>query len=429
MKIIATRFLLLCAFALMLLPGLSSAQTISIVSVSGTHFCAGDPLSITITVTGTWGHLNAFTLQLSNTSGTFDNGWTKLGSVIDTAAGSFTFNTIIPPTTPFSSHYRFRVIGAKPYTESADNGSDIFIGQQPRQLNELEKPSVHELGIAVGVPIRFHMLEEVVLTSSDTVHIDYGRGATVSSDGVTYSSSGPKTIVVESVAPGGCSVTDSFHVTVYGCDNPVIPHDAIILSSDANFTDNNQSNKTFWLNPGVSLTLGRNTDDTIFAEAGASVSGQNGGQSDDIVYLKTGASSDPDFYGVVIYQPGASLTNTNSQSIRTVECPDLTFDYSAAPPNSVMHINDGSAGVAIANTLLEQIALSPNPTNGTITINGIPQNVTEISIMNLLGSTEMKIANDNSSDLQIDLGKLSPGVYYVRFAMPGAVVTKKIIKE
>jgi hypothetical protein len=49
--------------------------------------------------------------------------------------------------------------------------------------------------------------------------------------------------------------------------------------------------------------------------------------------------------------------------------------------------------------------------------------------MNILGVTEMKIAKPNSSDLQIDLGKLSPGIYYVRFVVPGAVVTKKIVKE
>jgi hypothetical protein len=429
MKTIATPFILFCAFALMLLPGLSPAQSIVVNSVSGMSFCAGDPLSVTIAVTGTWGHLNAFTLQLSNTSGTFDNGWTKLGSVIDTAPGSFTISTTIPPTTLYSSHYRLRVIGAKPYTESSDNGSDILIGQQPRRPNQFEKPSVHELAAAVGVPIRFHQLEQFVLTSSDTVHIDYGAGATVSSDGITYSSSGLKTIILESIAAGGCSVIDTFHINAYGCDNPVIPHNAIILSSDVVFTDNNQSYKTFWLNPGVSLTLGSNANDTIFAEAGSSVSGQNGGQSDDIVYLKKGAASDPDFYGVVVYQPGASVTNTNSQSIRTVECPDLVFDYSVAPPNSIMHINDGSAGVAIANTALEQIALSPNPTNGNITINGLPQNITDISVMNLLGATEMKIAKPNSSDLQVNLGKLSPGVYYVRFVMSGAVVTKKIVKE
>src|SRR5438046_7864177 len=127
MKTITIRFALLCAFALVLLPRLSAAQSITINSVSGTKFCAGDPVSVTFTVTGTWGHLNAFTLQLSNVSGTFDNGFTRLGSIIDTVPGTFTFNTSIPPSTLFSSHYRFLLIGAKPYTGSAEHGSDLLI--------------------------------------------------------------------------------------------------------------------------------------------------------------------------------------------------------------------------------------------------------------------------------------------------------------
>ena len=427
MKTIAVKFILLSVLALILIPTLSRGQAISIGSVSATRFCAGDPLSVTFTVTGTWGHNNAFTLQLSNDTGTFDNGFTRLGSIIDTVPGTFTISTTIPPATPFSSHYRFRVIGAKPYTESADNGSDILIGQKPSQ-DSIGTPSVLESAVAVGVPITFNMFRYP--TGDDTVHIDFGAGAAnrfvTLFDGTsgTYNSPGLKTVVVEWVAPGGCSARDSFQVYAFGCDNPVIPHDAIIVSSDTVFSNNNQSNKTFWLNPGVSLTLGDNVSDTIFAEAGSSISGQ-GGQTDDIVYLKKGASSDPDFDGVVVYQPGSSLTNTNSQSIRTVECPDLTFDYSVAPPNKAFPQN----GVVNTDEISKAITISPNPTNGNITINGLPQNVTDISVMNLLGAMEMKIAKPNSSDLQIDLGKLSPGIYYVRFAMQGAVVTKKIIKE
>jgi hypothetical protein len=420
MKTLHARSLAIFICNVLFITSIATGQSVTIGTIPESQFCAGDPLSVTFTVTGTWGHNNAFTLQLSNDSGTFDNGFTRLGSVIDTAPGSFTINTSIPPPTPYSSHYRVRVIGAYPYTVSADNGSDILIGEQPTHVTW--KPGVLESSVAVGVPIEFRMFD--FSTSDDTEHVDFGAGATQSSAGVTYNSSGLKKIVIESVAPGGCSVMDSFQVYAFGCENPVIPHDAIILSSNTVFTDNNQSNKTFWLNPGVSLTLGVNESDTIFVEAGSSVSGQNGGQTDDIVYLKTGASSDPDFYGVVVYQPGSSLTNTNGASIRTVECPDLMFDYSVAPPNSVMHINEA---VTPAGPL-PPIAVSPNPTNGVVAVQGVPVSA-QVQVMNVLGVAVKEMARTTESNFNLDLSKLVPGTYYIRFSSANSVVTKKIIKN
>lgn len=398
----------------------SWAQTITLDSISGTQFCAGDPISATFTVTGMWGSTNAFTLQLSNDSGTFDNGFQRLGALKDTAPGTFSIVTTIPLQSIYSSQYRVRVIGAYPYTESADNGSNILIGENPQHVSF--KPGILESAVAVGVPIKFKMFD--LSTSDDTEHVDYGADATQSDAGVTYNLPGLKTVFIKSVAPGGCSVMDSFQVNAFGCVNPVIPHDAIILSTVTVFTNNNESNKTFWLNPGVSLTLGDNESDTIFAEAGSSVSGQNGGQTDDIVYLKKGASSDPDFDGVVVYQPGSSLMNTNGQSIRTVECSDLTFDYSVAPPNSIMHINDNEA--VAPEVPKAQIEVSPNPTSSMITLSGLSSNAS-VTVMNVLGETveEQKA----STTTTLDLSKLARGTYYIRIASNGSVTTKKIVKE
>lgn len=421
MKTQHARSLVIFICNLLFITSIATGQSVTIGTIPASQFCAGDPLSVTLTVTGTWEHNNAFTLQLSNVNGTFDNGFTRLGSVNDTVPGSFTINTTIPATTPFSSHYRFRVIGAKPYTESADNGSDILIGEQATRVTW--KPGVLNSAVAVGVPIEFRMFDFSI--SNDTEHVDYGAGATQSGRTVTYNSSGLKKIFITSVAPGGCSVMDSFQVYVFGCDNPVIPHDAIILSSNTDFTgDNNHSNKTYWLNPGVSLTLGGNVSDTIFAEAGSSVSGQNGGQTDDIVYLKKGASSDPDFYGVVVYQPGSNVTNTNSQSIRTVECADLTFDYSVAPTNSIMHINEA---VTPARPL-PAITLSPNPTNGIVTVKGVPLSA-QVQVMNVLGVTVKEMARTTESNFNLDLSTLVPGTYYIRFSSANSVVTKKVVRQ
>ncbi len=431
MKKNSTFFAVFCAVLLLASPRPPRAQqpftTIAINSVSGTTFCAGDPLSVTFTVTGTWGHTNAFTLQLSNDSGTFDNGFTKLGSVIDTAQGTFTINTSIPPATPYSSHYRFRVIGAYPYTVSEDS-SDILVGEMPSNVVSMTDPGA----IAVNDSLGFGFAS---VNADDTLYVDFGSGAN-QVDSVSffssfygdpfieiYSTGGWKTITLRCVGPGGCSVSDTFHIYVYDCTNPVVPHDAVIVSTNTVFTSNNESYKTFWVNPGVSLTIGDNIDDTIFAEAGASIFGQNGGQTRDIEYLKTGATSDPDFEGMVVYAPGASVTAGGG----TLECSGLAFDYTVAPPNSIMHINDG-AGVATTNTIPAQIEIFPNPTNGIVMLQNIPMG-SNVMVMNVLGETVQTENARGNTNLTLDLSNSTAGTYYIRIASGNSVTTKSIVKE
>src|SRR5437763_2401741 len=109
--------------ALFFCSGLAHAQTVTINSVSGTSFCDGDSVSVTFTVTGFWGHRNAFTLQLSDPNGSFSNNFKNLGSIVDTLPGAFTIKTINSGNGGL--HYRFRILAAIPYTISSDNGSDI----------------------------------------------------------------------------------------------------------------------------------------------------------------------------------------------------------------------------------------------------------------------------------------------------------------
>jgi hypothetical protein len=450
----------------------SWAQTITLDSVSGTHFCPGDPFSVTFTTTGTWGHNNAFTLQLSNDSGTFDNGFQNLGSIKDTAAGTYSIITSAPTNVVWvqpsiqtiitqhdsligadsiivrdtvydtiqASRYRVRIIGAIPYVESANNGSDITIGEEAEHVVwAAGKPGGQAaIAAAVGVPIALYFGQKSTLYWQDTKeYIDFGKDATPQYDttfedvwpslpegiSVAYNSSGLKTIFIETVAPGGCSVLDSFQVYAFGCDNPVIPHDAIILASDTVFTaENPQLNKTFWLNPGVSVA-GLSGSDTIFAEAGSSVSGPQDG---DIVYLKKGASSGINDEGVVVYQPGASVVtkNGNGTPYGTIECSDLTFDYSVAPPNSIMHINDNEA--VAPEVPKAQIEVSPNPTSSMITLSGLSSNAS-VAVMNVLG--EMVEEQKASTTTTLDLSKLARGTYYIRIASNGSVTTKKIVKE
>lgn len=442
MKKNSTFFAVFCAVWLLAAPRAPRAQqssaTITIDSVSGITFCAGDPISVTFTVTDMWELTNAFTLQLSNDSGTFDQGLQDLGSIKDIDSGTFSIVSSIPLTADYGTQYRVRVTGAKPYTESADNGRDLAIGEQPVSFL-FEQITAYEVGILVAIPI-FPDDDPVPpppgKLNSDTIYWNFGSGASPSggfeiglspsnNNGrltTTYSTPGLKTVVVRSVAPGGCSVSDTFYTYLYDCTNPVIPHDAIEVSSNLNIDTITPSSrslwnlKSIWVNPGVTFTGGGY--DTIYAEPGSIIDSGVG----NIVYLNKGAMYSGNSDAMVIYAEDASASGGSP----SFQCPDLAFDYTVAPPNFIMHINENESVAPSAP--VAQLEVSPNPTNGNLTLQNIPMGA-NVMVMNVLGETVQTENARGNTNLSLDLSNFTAGTYYIRIASGNSVTTKSIVKE
>jgi PKD repeat protein len=417
MKRISTILSLFSAIALFAMPGAAGAQTLTLNSVSATQFCAGDPFSVTITATGTWEHNNAFTVQLSDSGGGFNNVFTNLGSVKDTAPGTFTISSSMPSNV--GTHYRLRVMGAYPYIVSADNGTDITIAGVPGA----------EMHLSTNVALEG---DTIIFTAAsngtgNSYSWDFGSGAnpatsTDSSAAVWYSTSGTKPVHLTVTSPFGCASTISNStsgtgVYVFSC-NPAIPSNAYIDS-----TNYPPSWVNIWVVPGAA-TNGYVEHATIFAEPGSSI----GGGIDNVVYLKDGAAYSGGLSNTVIYSPGASVNKSGSQSCTFLPCSSLSFDYHNAPPNSIMHINDGSAGVATPSAPLALIEVSPNPTNGIVAMQGAPANA-QVQVMNVLGVAVREIPKITESNFTLDLSTLPAGTYYIRIASNNGVVTKKIVKE
>ncbi|MEP7235923.1 MAG: hypothetical protein ABI778_11570 [Ignavibacteriota bacterium] len=160
----------------MILPCISESQTISINSVSKTNLCQAEPISINFTVTGTWSHKNAFTVQQSDVNGSFANTFTNLASLSDTLPGTFTIATTLH--LPLSSKYRVRIIGAAPYTVSPDNGTDLSIIHLPY----IGKVSTFPDSIIpmTGLPISIRGFSYSDDSNSRITNIswDFGAGAT-----------------------------------------------------------------------------------------------------------------------------------------------------------------------------------------------------------------------------------------------------------
>ncbi len=161
--------------------------------------------------------------------------------------------------------------------------------------------------------------------------------------------------------------------------------------------------------------------DTIFAEPGSTISGHPEG---DVLYMKQGSAlTSSSGSNIVIFSDGASINNLASSDF-TLNCPTLDFDYSNAPPNPA-HPTSG-----VKNDLTEvPITVSPNPTNGMLSVQGLPLDNITVSVFNTLGETVMEQKNPPVPDFTIDLSKLDPGAYYIRFSSANSVVTKKVVRE
>jgi hypothetical protein len=434
MKRISVICCIFSTVAVLIAPCASLAQSITINSVSATQFCAGDPIAVTFTVSGTWARNNAFTLQLSDTGGSFSNGvFTNIGSIADTIAGTFTISSAVPAEVTYSPHYRIRVVGvSQSFIASADNGSDISIGTADHhQFQQFT-------AWTINTPITFNLFSlGPPSKNADTLYWNFGDGANPAtavevpsrnsqySHTTTYSTAGLKTVVAKSISPGGCTASDTLLTYIFDCSPHPIPHNAYIIDKDSDLNNADpripiRMYANIWVNPGVRLTGGE--FDTIFAEAGSTI-GDGPGNT---VFLHPGAMYNGRTAYVVIYAEGASV-DPHFAGGPTLKCDSVHFDYSIAPPNLAMGINVETGAVDI-NAVPARIEISPNPTNGLVTLTGIPADA-HVTAMNVLGEivAEIKVLDDGSATLQ--LSHEAAGTYYLRIASNSRVVTKKIVKE
>ena len=411
----------------------AGAQSVTIGAITGSQFCSGDTIAVPFTATGSWGAGNVFTLQISDPTGGFSNGFQNAGTLFDTKPGTFTIKTIASGS---SAHYRFRILASNPPFTSADNGSDIAIGTRPGFFSFYTDLPAGSIGMPMTFTAETGDLNDTG-DLQDNAFWDFGPGATPEtattvatnfdgaarfSESVTYSTPGDKTVTLTIVKPGGCSgstLTNKLHI--FDCSIPTIPHDAIVVNSSATVVE---GHKTYWVNPGFNLDL-PNDDlrDTIFAEPGSTISDYAGFNC--VMYLKQGAvlNSAKASGNSLIFGDGASI-NTNTNSDFTLNCPTLDFDYSNAPPNPAhpsSSVKDNLNAVSLS--------VSPNPTSGMISVQGLPSDNITVSVSNILGETVLAQKNPSSPDFTLDLSKLVAGTYYVRFSSASSVVTKAIIKN
>jgi hypothetical protein len=426
------QIIILLLVSLLIIPALSFAQSVTIGTIPASSFCVGDSITVIFTATGNFGHNNAFTLQLSDPTGGFTNGFDNIASLADTLPGVFTIKAKMPLELG-GKHYRFRILAAVPYIASADNGSDIMIGNLPQIKLEYGTSLAPVAGsvkpvLVEGLKGKFTIpISGSGVYKLDSVIWDFGPDANPSTaigkqvlnsnsweNEATYMTAGKKTVTVRAVS-GGCSKTVLFPVEVFGC-SPSIPRNTKVFDSSGIYLEYTPTPVNFWVNPGVNLDIEQGGG-TVFAEPGSTISHCDGC----ILYMKKGSKYNGGGIGVtIVYDALASISYIYDDY--PIGCTSLNFDYTNAPPNAAHPL-----GVDKIATL--PINISPNPTTGILTVENIPADIIRMSVLNILGESMIELQNPNTSNSIIDISNLAHGSYYIRFVTANSVVTKKIIKQ
>jgi hypothetical protein len=237
--------------------------TIDIPSVGFSQVCAGSDVSIGYTISGTFTAGNIFTLQMSNSSGSFASPVT-IGTRNSTTAG--TINGVIPANTPTGVNYRFRIISSNPvFTGSASVTFTVNILSAP-SVGTITQPTC---SVATG------SVELSNLPSSGTWTLTRSPGgATTTGSGtsttITGLTTGTYTYTVTNAS--GCISTSSGNVVINA--QPVTPTAPTVgtitqptcsVATGSVVLNNLPSSGTWTLtrSPGGATTTGSGTSTTI----------------------------------------------------------------------------------------------------------------------------------------------------------------------
>lgn len=102
-----------------------------------------------------------------------------------------------------------------------------------------------------------------------------------------------------------------------------------------------------------------------------------------------------------------------------------TSEFPGGGPNRIYVVKDTAGGVtnevtvwyndetAVKESYFSQVNLYPNPVNGKLTIDNLDNTVSQITVMNILGSEVRTIQVTNQTSVEVNTNDLTSGVYFV----------------
>ena len=304
---------------------------------------------------------------------------------------------------------------------------------------------------------------EVVVGSPDAISFDLGNDSAFCEGGelevnegvfVSYvwSPGGETSPIIEPNSTGiysvtvtdsnGCEANDSIQITIYAKPNLNLGNDISICEGDSNVVfDAGLSDSYVWNTSHTSQTI--QTDSA--GDYSVVITDENGCTNSDTISLIVNpspsisitdtimsdiASCNGEINGVVFGGAPAYVISWSDDafrdSIHAVNLCSDTYtvtvtDANACFTNKSIEIQDKPVFIKTAS--LSQLVLFPNPTEGIITMRGLPNNY-NLRITNILG-IEVRGVIDNYGKL--DLSELDMGHYFIQITSGSEIKTQKII--
>ena len=176
--------------------GSATLSAISTGSISPTNLCAGQTLSVSYSGDGPPNAGNIFTVQLSNSAGSFASP-VVIGTLASTAQ-SGTISCVIPAGSVQGTNYRVRVLSSAPAVTGTDNGANLSIFSTLGATGTISGPGAvcqNQTGVVLSVPLTVNAVSYAwSLPSGVTITAGSGTNSitvSISASAVT----GPVTVV------------------------------------------------------------------------------------------------------------------------------------------------------------------------------------------------------------------------------------------
>ncbi len=406
-----------------------------IVPIIDTSYCPGSTATIPYTIAGTFNSGNVFTVQLSDSTGSFVDD-TDIGSVTSDSNGTITI--IIPSNTPAGSNYLIRIVSSNPPASSWANGCGAYYSSNVYPNDFYVTISGNQTITPIISPVDTSICPgaSVTLTASGGTSYSWSNNDT----GSVITVSPSKDTLLTVTAKSGCgtgSISDSIKV---GQASPfsILPQDTAFCSGQsATFYVSGGGSGFIWT-PTTGLIDSTLSGDSIVASPLATTT-----------YTVTGinssgcATSGVDIVTVIpspgtptFTQNGNILTSSsihdnqwfrNDTLLNNDTSENLTINvsgyYWVVVTNEANGCSTASDSVYVKVTGINQLSaigsqlsIYPNPFNGTIfiQINSSAQDVKDwnLQVTDMLGRmVYSKWSLDYNND--IDLSNLSSGVYFI----------------
>lgn len=394
----------------------ASAQSIEITSVSALKGCSGDSVTVGYAATGSFTSKNSFTVQLSDPSGSFENGFKNLGSLRTTGSGVIRF--AIPSTIASSETFKLRMIASEPEFEGEPFGTSVTYGTTVRtSLIVGGTQNKYKTTFLVGDTVWYHSSQPPGVS----LYWEFGSDAIPQTSAeqnayVVFTTPGTKSPRLTATSIAGCaSITELVghnSVEVFSCF-PRIPANASVDSVEGSFASDH-----VWVVPGgkASLTGPHNKRQVAYVEPGGTLAQPS---YDFVAYVKWGGAIEGSGSGRIIYEDGASLTGQDHGL--ALKCDDLEFDYSVAPPYKMQQ-------ASVRSSSASQFSISPNPASDLLTISGNSR-IKHVNIRNALGAVVLRAFDVDARHTTLSVHDLAEGVYFVEILSDTSHEVRKIVVQ